>query len=137
MAYPNYYFPQTYQPFQQMPANGPQMPAASPQGSNNSITWVQGEAAAKAFPVAAGQAVLLMDSEASVMYIKSTDASGMPQPLRIFDYTERVVGGSDAAAGKKGGEEYVTRAEFEDLRDEVKKSIKGIRRPKLLEDEEE
>lgn len=137
MAYPNYYFPQNYQPFQQMPINAPQMPANGAQGSNNSITWVQGEAAAKAFPVVAGQAVLLMDSEANVMYIKSTDASGMPQPLRIFDYTERIVGGSDAAAGKKAEEEYVTRAEFEDLRDEVKKSIKGIRKPKLLEDDEE
>ena len=30
-----------------------------------------------------------MDSEASVFYLKSTDMSGMPQPLRIFDYTER------------------------------------------------
>jgi len=30
-----------------------------------------------------------MDSESSVFYLKSTDMSGMPQPLRIFDYTER------------------------------------------------
>ncbi len=39
--------------------------------------------------VAAGNSVLLMDSENSAFYIKSTDASGMPMPLRVFDYTER------------------------------------------------
>ena len=30
-----------------------------------------------------------MDSESNTFYIKSSDQSGMPMPLRIFDYTER------------------------------------------------
>ena len=30
-----------------------------------------------------------MDSESNSFYIKSCDASGMPLPLRIFDYKER------------------------------------------------
>ena len=30
-----------------------------------------------------------MDSESNTFYIKSSDNSGMPMPLRIFDYTER------------------------------------------------
>ena len=51
-----------------------------------SIIWVQGEEGAKAYMVAAGNSVLLMDSENSAFYIKSTDASGMPLPLRVFDY---------------------------------------------------
>ena len=54
-----------------------------------SIIWVQGEEGAKAYMVAAGNSVLLMDSENSAFYIKSTDASGMPLPLRVFDYKER------------------------------------------------
>ena len=58
-------------------------PQASP------IIWVQGEPAARAYMVAAGNTVLLMDSDASTFYLKSTDASGMPQPLRTFDYEER------------------------------------------------
>lgn len=58
------------------------------QNSGNGITWVQGEAGAKAYSLGAGQSVLLMDSENTVFYIKSTDGSGMPS-LRIFDYTER------------------------------------------------
>ena len=45
------------------------------------IIWVQGEEGAKAYMVAAGNSVLLMDSESSVFYIKSTDASGMPRSV--------------------------------------------------------
>ena len=49
------------------------------------IIWVQGEEAAKSYLCAPGNSVLLMDSEKSSFYIKTVDASGMPQPLRIFD----------------------------------------------------
>ena len=136
MAY-NSYFPQYYQPIQPIPQNAPQNAPPAPQQQNNGIVWVQGEAAAKAYPVGPGQAVLLMDSEASAMYIKSTDQSGMPQPLRIFDYTERSVTTSESGLVKKNHEDYITRDEFEAFRDEIKKNIKGIRKPKLLEDEEE
>ena len=55
---------------------------------SNGIVWVQGEAGAKSFLVAPNQSVLLMDSESNVFYIKSSDASGMPLPLRVFEYTE-------------------------------------------------
>lgn len=84
MAFSNY-FP-GYNPY--MPTL-PQMPQQQPQAQNNGIIWVQGEAGAKAHPVGAGQSALLMDSESNVFYIKSTDISGMPQKLRVFDYTER------------------------------------------------
>ena len=78
------------------------------------IIWVQGEEGAKAYMVAAGNSVLLMDSENSVFYIKSTDASGMPQPLRVFDYTER----SEQAPQKPEtvDDKFVTREEFDALR---------------------
>lgn len=57
--------------------------------NDNGILWVQGEAGAKSWAVAPGKSVLLMDSESNTFYIKSSDQSGMPMPLRIFDYTER------------------------------------------------
>lgn len=60
------------------------------QTQNNSIIWVQGVEGAKAYPIAPGSAVSLWDSEAQTIYIKMADASGVPQPLRILDYTERV-----------------------------------------------
>lgn len=78
------------------------------------IIWVQGEEGAKAYMVAAGNSVLLMDSESSVFYIKSTDASGMPQPLRVFDYTERGKQAVEKIESKN--DKFVTREEFDALR---------------------
>jgi len=40
------------------------------------INWVQGIDAAKAYIVAAGNSVLLLDSESQCFYIKPTDTSG-------------------------------------------------------------
>lgn len=48
---------------------------SQPQIQNQSIIWVQGEAGAKAYPVAAGQSVLLMDSEDAVLYVACCSCS--------------------------------------------------------------
>lgn len=94
---------------------GMQMPAQPPAQQNAPI-WVQGEAGAKSFLVAPGQSLILMDSEAEVFYIKSTDASGVPLPLRIFDYKERAGSAQrPVQAAQTPSVEYVTRAEFDAL----------------------
>lgn len=84
MAYGN------YQNGYQMPIYGqqvyPQMQAQQPQQPQNGIQWVQGEAGAKSYLVAAGNTVMLMDSETQRFYIKSTDANGMPHPLDVYEY---------------------------------------------------
>ena len=59
------------------------------QQQSSQIIWVSGEAGAKSYLVAPGNTVMLLDAENSVFYLKSADASGMPLPLRIFDYKER------------------------------------------------
>lgn len=120
MAYYNSYFPQQYYAGANMPYNAPNLSSNAQAQQNNQITWVQGEAAAKAYPVGAGNSVLLMDSEDAIFYIKSTDQSGMPQPLRIFDYSERKSPNSEPKKAELQNE-YVTRAEF----DEFKKAITG------------
>lgn len=66
-----------------------QMQMQQPQSNNAGFVWVQGEAAAKAYPVAAGNSVLLMDSEAPVLYMKSTDVSGRPLPMETYDLVKR------------------------------------------------
>lgn len=99
---------QQYQPMAQQPAAPPQQAAQTGTG----IIWVQGEEGAKAYMVAPGASVLLLDSEGSTFYLKSTDAQGMPMPLRIFDYSERTAAKAPQPAP---GEQYVTRAEFEAL----------------------
>lgn len=120
------YMPNYYPIGQQMPSAMPDQlaqlrQAAYPQQQPTAqqtapIIWVQGEEGAKAYMVAAGNSVLLMDSENSTFYIKSTDASGMPQPLRVFDYSERTASQKQPAQTvQKLKEEYVTRQEFNAL----------------------
>ena len=84
MAY-NSGFPMSYQPMYPTYNYVPQQQTTQDTG----ILWVQGEAGAKSWAVAPGKSVMLMDSESNTFYIKSSDQSGMPMPLRIFDYTER------------------------------------------------
>lgn len=124
------YIPYGYQPgyygqampdqLAQLRQNAYQQPmmgqAAQQTQGTPSIIWVQGEEGAKAYMVAAGNSVLLMDSENSAFYIKSTDASGMPLPLRVFDYKERTtVAKTPPQTAQQPGVEFVTRAEFDAL----------------------
>lgn len=97
---------QTFTPYSYSNNYGQQFQSLQPQG--NGIVWVQGESGAKSFIVNPGQTVLLMDSESNVFYIKSCDMSGMPNPLRTFDYKERVVQKQDNV-----NKNYITREEFE------------------------
>lgn len=85
------------------------------QPQNSGIVWVQGVEGAKAYPVASGGSAILMDSEASVFYLKSTDASGMPMPLRVFDYTERQDPRNSVDLSG-----YITRKEFEEAIAKIK-----------------
>ena len=91
MAYTNG-FPMTYQQMYPQYNYVPQQSVVQQpmqQPNDAGILWVQGEAGAKSWAVAPGKSVMLMDSESNTFYIKSSDQSGMPMPLRIFDYTER------------------------------------------------
>ena len=97
MAY-NTGFPVGYQPMYpqynfvpQQPMQQPITPQQQAPVNDNGILWVQGEAGAKSWAVAPGKSVMLMDSESNTFYIKSSDNSGMPMPLRVFDYKERTV----------------------------------------------
>ena len=128
MAY-NPYFPASYQPIYQVPQNAPNFAqnAAQMQGSNftppqtqaqqnanNGLVWVQGVEGAKAHFVPAGASAMLMDSEAERFYIKTTDASGMPLPLRVFEFKELKEGTQTAPTI-----DYVRRDEFDELRKSV------------------
>ena len=87
----------------------------------NSLIWVQGEAGAKSYLVAPNSTVMLMDSEGDRFYLKSADSSGMPLPLRIFDYKERTTTAQQAFGGSVTAESvnldnFVTRKEFDELK---------------------
>lgn len=79
-------YPQTYaQQYQQSQQYQNQQAQPTP-----NLIWVQGEAAAKSYPIAPNSSVPLWDSEANVIYIKSADMSGMPS-IKVLDYTMRDV----------------------------------------------
>lgn len=126
MAYNNY-FPIGYQymypqPFQtQQEAISPVMQGNTQgmnNGAQNGIIWVQGEAGAKAYPIAPNTTVQLWDSEDQVIYLKSADASGMPS-MKILDYTIR-------ETGKAVKSDYVTREEFEKAISELRRGNESI-----------
>ncbi len=124
MQYMNQY-PQPYQTQVQAPMDRlAQLQAQQyqpTQQANQSLLYVQGEAAAKSWMVGAGQSVLLMDSENPVFYIKSADNSGIPLPLRVFDYKERSQSipqstiQSPEPIQTNLDDKYVTRKEYDDL----------------------
>lgn len=117
-------FPINYQPtyMPQQQAYIPQMPQAQQQQSNG-IIWVSGEAGAKAFMVAPNTTVQLWDSEDQVIYLKSADASGMPN-MKILDYTIRQAGNQQAAPALMQSD-YVTRDELSAFEEKIKKMIGG------------
>lgn len=107
---------------QQSQSNGwGQSNQSQPPQTNQGLNWVQGEAAARSYLVAPNTTVLLMDSESQSFYLKSTDNSGMPLPLRIFDYTERTTNTPQNAPQATQSsqtnldDKYVTREEYSRL----------------------
>ena len=126
--YAPFYRPTYYNPMQtdamnqygqqfQQPMTQP-APQPMAQHTNNGLVWVQGEAGAKSYLVAPGSTVMLMDSEGDRFFLKSADASGMPLPLRTFEYKETNEAACNAFSGSVGtldklDDRFVTREEFD------------------------
>lgn len=100
--------------------------------NSNAIIWVQGESGAKAYPVAPGNSIALFDSENDRFFIKTTDASGMPLPLRVFNYVEQkdnnnsivnTIHNEDFNPG-----DYVTRKEFDELLEKINNRNQFVRK---------
>lgn len=89
-------------PFSQSYPNVTPPPAPT---QNGGAIFVDNEQAVVQFPVQPGQTVTLFDRNNPVFYTKSADINGNIQPIRIFDYTERV----------QEQPEMVTKKDLEDL----------------------
>lgn len=125
MSYP-YYLPQSGNPYmnnmqsplQQRLQNLEQQhfmqQQPSPTPPNNGILWVQGAEGAKSYMLAPNSTVLLMDSEGTRFYIKSTDMAGMPS-MRTFEFRE-VTGIQQPV---HHAEDFVTKSEFDAVRQKV------------------
>lgn len=117
----NSYYPSYTNPYYQIPQvpQTPQ-PAQPQQTSNGGMAWVQGVAGAKSYLVAPNTTMVLMDSEGDRFYLKTADASGMPLPLRIFEYKEVKDGEKPADMSN-----YITRAEFNEFVAQIKQVKEG------------
>lgn len=100
--------------------NQPLQGAYYPQQNFNTpiCAYVQGEAAAKAYPVAPGQFAVLIDTELPVIYTKTTDQFGRPLPVRILDYVERVENPPEQVNN------YVSKTDFDNFKNEIKEMLK-------------
>lgn len=123
MAYNNGFpvnYPQMY-PYQ--PQIQPQIPQPTPQPQQNNspMIWVQGETGAKSYLLAPNTTLPLWDSESQSIFLKSTDASGMPS-MKILDYTIREQTGQKPTVAEPQVD-YVTHKELSDLREEITQKI--------------
>lgn len=92
----------------------------STQATNNIIVvFVQGEAGARAYPVAAGNTVLLMDFEGKHFWLKSTDMTGMPQQLRYFTFSE-------TSMTPQIPTDYVKREELQEISQKLEKLLTDL-----------
>lgn len=105
-GFPTSYQPMYFQPQYQQPQ----------QTQQNGITWVSGEAGAKAYLVAPNTTVQLWDSERQTIYLKSADASGMPS-MKTLDYTIREMPQTQAPVAAQN--EYAMKADVEALAGQI------------------
>lgn len=116
------FFPSGYQPQMYYPQQNSFAPQQNGQ-QNNGMIWVQGLAGAKSYLVAPNSTVQLWDAEGPTVYIKSTDASGLPR-IRIFDYVERI----EEKRPEVASMDYTPISDFENLKtdvEEIKRYLKS------------
>lgn len=98
------------------------------------IEWVDGEVGAKAFQIPMGMTmpVALWDSNEPVIYLRSVNSMGMPNPMKRIRYViedEPQKASGDQARLTSGENrpdmsEYVRRDELQSMKDELLRSIR-------------
>ena len=94
----------------------PQQPA-QPDG----LIRVTGMEGARAYPVSPNSVVPLFDADRDVLYVKSTDAGGFPT-IRAFTFSP--------LQDMQQQPEYVTRQEFDELKEAILGGKQPVRRAK-------
>lgn len=104
-------------------------PQQTPQGGPNGIIWVDGEVGAKAYQMPAGWPVgtpiALWDTNDTIIYLKSMNQVGMPNPLQKLHYTMEEQQNRSALPPAVSVEtnpepgKYVTKEDFESFKTEL------------------
>ena len=142
--YPNYPYSLYTQP-SYTPYTAPQQQSAqqAAQPGQTGIIWVDGEVGAKAYQLPQGwpanTPMPLWDTNDTIIYLKSTNPMGMPNPLQKIYYrmeeTQQTSGAAfrSAAPALMSGEAeaktevaYVTRDDLERMKEELRESITEV-----------
>ena len=133
------YLPATYQPSwnygglnQQMyPQYQQNMPAQQTQNSHGLI-WVDGEVGAKAYQLPpnwpANQPIALWDTNDTVIYLKSINPMGMPNPLQKAFYKLEGMNSGEKVSGHAEPDmsEYVRKEDLDKMKHELMETIDGL-----------
>ena len=137
---PNY-LPATYQPSyysgigQQMyPQFQGQQTQPVPQSQQTGgLIWVDGEVGAKAYQLPSGlpanQPVALWDTNDTIIYLKSVNPMGMPNPLQKAHYTleeHRGTGPATSGAELPDVTQYVRKEDMEQMKQELMDAISKV-----------
>lgn len=118
MAYNNG-FPATYQPMFYQPQYQQPVMQQQAQVPQQNVIWVQGEAAARSYLMAPNTTLPLWDSESNTIFLKTTDAAGMPS-MKILDYTIRNQTPTNTPVSAPTNTiDYATRADLEALAGQI------------------
>lgn len=113
---PGFFPPQVVQPQQTqiVSQNVQQTPSTN-------IIWVQDEKGVSEYPVAVGNTVILIDYDFKTAYKKSTDLTGKPLPIEIFDLIPRTEKKEEEQA-----KDYLTKEEFKIYAEKIRKKIEEL-----------
>lgn len=112
-----------YTPYQTgIPMQQPQQQSQQP-SSNLMTIFVNSEEEVLNYPVAAGLTVLLLSFNLQKFWLKSTNTNGVPQPLRVFPFTEEIQQSAQVANNQN---DLVTRDEFKALNEKLEKLINDL-----------
>lgn len=129
LNYPyNPYLSPTYMSGYGISPNNMQAQSPSPVSQLKPMEWVDGEVGARAFQMPAGwpanTPIPLWDSTDTVIYLKSVNQVGMPNPMQKLKYTmEEVTPTPALVSGQTAPShpgQYITKDDFDDFKKEIK-----------------
>jgi len=138
--YPVPYQPWNYsgvgqQMYPQYPQSMPNTQQTSQTTQTGGLIWVDGEVGAKAYQLPAGmpanQPIALWDTNDTVIYLKSVNPMGMPNPLQkahytLEEYKSATPGRSGAAESTHDMSEYVKKEDMERMKQELTEAINSV-----------
>lgn len=94
--------------------------STNPNPSTN-IIWTMGAESAKAYPVAPGRTIMLMDSESPTFFIKAVDSNGFAT-MKSFSFVEEV----PAAVQEPSAAKFVTTEQFQEAIEQLASKIDNL-----------